>query len=58
MIKIATADIIILLLQLASILGLAKLFGELFRRYRQPAVIGEIFAGIILGPTILGLLAP
>ncbi len=58
MIKLATADIVILLVQLGSILALAKLFGELFRRYRQPAVIGEILAGVILGPTILGVASP
>jgi Kef-type K+ transport system membrane component KefB len=32
--------------------------GELFRRVRQPTVIGEILAGILLGPSVLGVLAP
>jgi len=36
----------------------AKLFGEIFLKLRQPAIIGEILAGIILGPTILGMLSP
>lgn len=34
----------------------AKLMGELAERLRQPAVVGELLAGVVLGPTILGLL--
>ncbi|MBC8515629.1 MAG: cation:proton antiporter [Nitrosopumilus sp.] len=34
----------------------AKLLGELFRRIKQPALGGEILAGIILGPTIFGII--
>ncbi len=52
------SDIIILFLSLALMLGLAKLIGELFVRMKLPAVIGEILAGIILGPTILGRISP
>ncbi len=51
-------DIIILFLSLALMLGLAKIIGELFTRMKFPSVIGEILAGIILGPTILGRLSP
>ena len=47
-----------LALQLATMLLFATLFGELMRRRRQPAVVGEMVGGIILGPTVLGLLAP
>jgi Kef-type K+ transport system membrane component KefB len=36
----------------------ARLFGYLFTRLRQPKVVGEIFAGILLGPSLLGRLAP
>ena len=36
----------------------AKLFGEIFTKMKQPAIIGEILAGVILGPTILGMLSP
>ncbi len=39
-------------------LGLARFFGELFNRFRQPAIVGEILAGLLLGPTVLGLIAP
>ncbi len=47
--------IVLLLLVLISA---AHLFGYIFARLRQPRVIGEIAAGIILGPTLLGRIAP
>ena len=40
------------------ILLVAKLFGELFRRMKQPALVGELLAGMILGPSLLGLFHP
>ena len=49
---------VLLLLQLAVIIATARLFGSLFRRVRQPVVIGEMFAGIVLGPSLLGHLFP
>ena len=36
----------------------ANLLGQLFTRLRQPKVVGEILAGILLGPTLLGKVAP
>ena len=39
-----------LLLQLFTIFVWAKVFGELFERMRLPAVLGEILAGVVLGP--------
>jgi Kef-type K+ transport system membrane component KefB/nucleotide-binding universal stress UspA family protein len=50
--------ILILLLQLAVLLVLARLLAELMRRIGQPAVIGELLAGVFLGPTVLGHLFP
>jgi Kef-type K+ transport system membrane component KefB/mannitol/fructose-specific phosphotransferase system IIA component (Ntr-type) len=47
-------DVTKLLLSLAVLLGAARLVGELARKFRQPAVLGEILAGILLGPTLLG----
>lgn len=41
-------------LDVALVVVLARLTGALFRRMRQPAVVGEIVAGILLGPTFLG----
>ncbi|MEQ9461440.1 MAG: cation:proton antiporter [Phycisphaeraceae bacterium] len=52
------SEITVLLLSLAVMLGLARILGELARAFRQPAVLGEILAGVILGPTILGNFAP
>jgi len=43
------------LLAFAAALFGAKLFGELAERVGQPAVLGELLAGIILGPSVLGL---
>jgi Kef-type K+ transport system membrane component KefB len=47
-----------LLVELAVLLVCALVGGALMRRLRQPAVLGEMLAGIVLGPTILGTLAP
>lgn len=48
----------LLLLQIIVILTVARLVGALFRHIGQPQVIGEIVAGILLGPSILGALWP
>ncbi len=40
------------------VLVAAKLGDELFRRLGQPGLIGEIFAGVIIGPAVLGWVAP
>lgn len=48
----------VLLLQLAVIIIAARLVGWLFQRIRQPIVIGEMVAGILLGPSLLGYLFP
>ena len=44
--------------QAIAILGAARLLGLVARRLRQPMVVAEIAAGIALGPSLLGLLAP
>ncbi len=41
---------------LLILLVVARLLGEVFERFKQPAMIGEILAGIILGPTVLNLI--
>jgi Kef-type K+ transport system membrane component KefB len=43
---------------LAILLGAAKLAGELMHRLGQPSILGEISAGILLGPTVLGYFRP
>jgi Kef-type K+ transport system membrane component KefB len=47
-----------LLLQLVVIIAFARLLGAVFRQLGQPAVVGEIVAGIALGPSVFGALAP
>lgn len=47
-------DLTSILLLLLLLVGLAQLFGYVFVRLRQPRVVGEIFAGILLGPALLG----
>ena len=48
----------ILLTQIIVILVMAGLFRRLFRRIHQPPVMGEMVAGIVLGPSVLGLIYP
>ena len=47
-----------LLIQIVVILITARVIGLLFRRIHQPHVIGEMVAGILLGPSLFGWLAP
>lgn len=56
--SLSPTDITIFLLSISVILFFARGFGELLRYLKQPIVIGEIIAGIILGPTILGTIFP
>ncbi|MEK6300790.1 MAG: cation:proton antiporter [Acidobacteriota bacterium] len=48
----------LLILQIGTILLVARLVGWLFGKLRQPRVVGEMLAGILLGPSLLGWLAP
>ena len=48
----------ILLMQIIVILLMAGLFRWLFRRMGQPPVMGEMVAGIVMGPSVLGLIYP
>jgi len=47
-----------ILFQIVVIILVARVFATLFRKIGQPGVVGEIFAGMILGPSLLGALAP
>jgi Kef-type K+ transport system membrane component KefB/mannitol/fructose-specific phosphotransferase system IIA component (Ntr-type) len=51
-------DVLVFLLSLAVLLSAARLLGELSRRAGLPLIVGEIASGIVLGPTLLGRLAP
>jgi hypothetical protein len=47
-----------LILQLIVIIAASSVLGPIFTRWGQPAVVGEMVAGILLGPSLFGLLAP
>jgi Kef-type K+ transport system membrane component KefB len=49
---------ILVLVEVLVVIGLSRLVGLGFRYIKQPLVIGEIVAGIMLGPSLLGLVAP
>lgn len=48
----------LLLLQIAVILAAVKIFGWICQKLGQPSVVGEIIAGVVLGPSLLGLYFP
>lgn len=54
----ASAVLFHVLLALIVIVLAARAFGFLFARLQQPPVVGEVIAGIVLGPSVLGALAP
>jgi len=56
--KLSQHEIMNLLVQLSIMLMMGRLFAEMARKIKQPAVVGEILAGLILGPTILGMFHP
>jgi Kef-type K+ transport system membrane component KefB len=51
-------EVATLLLEIGAILLATRLVGALFRKIGQPQVIGEMAAGVILGPSLLGWVAP
>ncbi len=58
MAKLSHSELIQLMIMLSVMLGFGRLMAEIARKFKQPAVVGEIIAGLILGPTILGTLSP
>lgn len=51
-------NLFLLVLQIAVVVAVCRVVGSLFRLFHQPRVVGEMFAGILLGPSFLGWLAP
>lgn len=47
-----------ILTSLLTLIVLARVLGHLFTRWGQPAIVGEMLAGVLLGPAILGLVEP
>ncbi len=58
MIKLSHSELIVLLLSISSMLIISRIFAELGKKLKLPIVMGELIVGIILGPTILGMLNP
>src|SRR3954470_7791371 len=54
----APMSLFLLVLQVTVVLLASRLVGMLFRRMKQPQVVGEMVAGILLGPSLLGWVAP
>lgn len=54
----APTDMIIFFLEIAVMLSMALICGQVMSKLRFPAVFGELFGGIILGPTVWGWLSP
>ncbi|MER3492428.1 MAG: sodium:proton antiporter [Mastigocladus sp. ERB_26_2] len=50
--------VVLVLIEVLIVIGLSRLVGLAFRWINQPLVIGEIVAGIMLGPSLFGLVAP
>ncbi len=51
-------QVLLFLLQVTLLLLLGRLLGQASRRLGQPAVVGEIAAGVVLGPSVLGQISP
>jgi Kef-type K+ transport system membrane component KefB len=51
-------EVLVFLVQLALLVGVARVFGWVMKSVGQPAVVGEILAGVALGPTLFGRFAP
>ncbi len=56
--KLSHQELIALILSLGVMLLIARLVGEFFRQFKMPLVVGEIVAGILLGPSLLGQFHP
>ncbi|MCA9810727.1 MAG: cation:proton antiporter, partial [Candidatus Dadabacteria bacterium] len=56
--NLSADNITAMFLALGILLGTARLLGELAQRLHQPSVLGELLAGVLLGPTVLGTIAP
>jgi Kef-type K+ transport system membrane component KefB len=52
------ASVAVFIAQLVTLLMCGRLAGELMQRLGQPPVMGQILAGVLLGPSVLGTLAP
>jgi Kef-type K+ transport system membrane component KefB len=58
MIKFSHTDLFSLLVTVGVMLIVARFFAEIGKKFKLPVVMGEILAGVILGPTVLGTIGP
>ena len=58
MVLAASTGVADVLVALFVVLLAAKIGDEIFKRLRQPALVGEILAGVVIGPSLLGLVEP
>src|SRR4051812_40704441 len=56
--KLAGDTTVVFIAEIVAMLVVGRLLGELFQRLGQPAVMGQLVAGVVLGPSVLGLLWP
>ncbi|HRG38823.1 MAG TPA: cation:proton antiporter [Bacteroidia bacterium] len=58
MVKLAHSELVVLLLSISTMLIVSRIFAELGKQFKLPVVMGELIVGIILGPTVLGMICP
>lgn len=56
--SLSPENITVFFLSLGLLLGAARVLGELAQKFHQPAVLGELLAGVLLGPTVFGSISP
>ena len=56
--KLSHHELIQFIFCIGSMLIAARLVGEFFRKFKMPLVVGELIAGVLLGPTLLGKYYP
>ena len=58
MVKLAHNELIVLLLSISTMLIISRIFAEVGKKFKLPVVMGELIVGIVLGPTIFGMISP
>src|SRR6478735_12576218 len=56
--KLSSDEVLHFLIIVSVVLVIARVLGEICRKFKQPVVVGEILAGIIIGPSLLGSVFP
>jgi Kef-type K+ transport system membrane component KefB/nucleotide-binding universal stress UspA family protein len=52
------SKVMVFFIQVALLITVGRLLGELLQRFGQPAVMGQIIGGVVLGPSVFGAIAP